>query len=102
MRVRTLTIPILIFVLSISGVSAQVDYLKLRDRYQLSCRIVDSVELSEAKVFYDSIAQFDIRPGLLEYYSDHAFLHYLMYLKWSNRDDLKIAANSYKFCWVKH
>ena len=30
MRVRTLTIPILIFVLSISGVSAQVDYLKLR------------------------------------------------------------------------
>ena len=56
MRVRTLTIPILIFVLSISGVSAQVDYLKLRDRYQLSCRIVDSVELQEAKVFYDSMA----------------------------------------------
>ena len=102
MRVRTLTIPILIFVLSISGVSAQVDYLKLRDRYQLSCRIVDSVELSEAKVFFDSIAQFDIGPGLLEYYSDHAFLHYLMYLKWSNRDDLKIAANSYKYCWVEH
>ena len=33
-----------------------MDYLKLRDRYQLSCRIVDSVELQEAKVFYDSMA----------------------------------------------
>jgi hypothetical protein len=60
------------------------------------------VELSEAKVFFDSIAQFDIGPGLLEFYSDYAFLHYLMYLKWSNRDDLKIAANSYKYCWVEH
>jgi hypothetical protein len=102
MGVRPLTIPILIFVLSMSGVSAQVDYLKLRDRYQLSCRMVDSVELSEAKEFFDSIAQFDIRPGLMEYYSDHAFLHYLLYLKYSNLDDLKMAANSYEYCYVEY
>lgn len=63
MRVRTLTIPILIFVLSISGVSAQVDYLKLRDRYQLSCRIVDSVELSEAKVFSIPLLNLTLAPG---------------------------------------
>lgn len=97
------SIAILIFLLTLTfSAHAQVDYIKYKYQYNLSCGIPDSTVIVRNQVLVDSLESMEIINGRKEYLYDYGWVYYMRYVKWKDLDDLKKATSSFEKGWTEY
>lgn len=90
-----------IFTLPLFALS-QVDYLEFKEGYSLTCVVPDSMVIVKNQHLMDSLSSYDITNGVQAFYYDHAWVYYMRYIKWKDKDDLQTAANIWENGWLNH
>ena len=86
---------IIVFLLTLTfSAHAQVDYIKYKERYNLSCGTPDSIVIVRNQLLVDSLESMEITNGGKEYLYDYGWVYYMRYLKWKELDDLKKVVGS--------